>query len=151
LLRLYCREFNNNPPGVRLLLKMGAVQSVSGWTEVLPCSLCELPLYLPLHQAPIHFRCENGHLFTVQDLLRRWFPDHRPPSPLALRTWAKWVRLFGELARGALSFGNVLMAADLQEVILSVADRLQTVSSPRAPGSCDLPERRKPWKIHWSD
>jgi len=113
--------------------------------------ICELPLYLPLHQAPIHFRCENGHRFTVRDLLHRWFPDHRPPSPLALRTWAKWVRLFGELARGALTFGHVLMAADLQEVILSVADRLQIVSSPPSPRCPDLPERRKPWKINLID
>lgn len=148
------REFNNNRPASGSHQKMGAapaIRSVSGWTEVLPCSICDLPLYLPLHRAPIHFCCENGHLFTVQDLLRRWFPEHRPPSPLALRTWARWVRLFGELARGALTFGHVLMAADLQEVILKVADRLQTVSMPPSTGSSDLPERRKPRKINLID
>jgi len=112
-------------------------------------------LFLLLQETPIHFRCENGHLFTVQELLRRWFPEDRPPSPLALRTWAKWVRLFGELARGALTFGHVLMAADLQDAILHVADRLQTVRSPtilqgrRAPTR--FPERRKPWKINLID
>lgn len=95
------------------------------------CVACGGPLWFDPSSYPLLFRCESGHALTIEDLL-----DEVPP-----RRWRDTCRLLQSLAGAALSGGNALAAADLQET----ADRFdQWVASLRKllADSAPLPQIR---------
>jgi len=88
------------------------------------CPACNEHLSLVPDCHPLVFRCGNGHLLTLENLLERDFP-RRPLGSrelpwLTLLTWETRGRMLHHLAGRALRDGRILAAADLQEM----ADRI---------------------------
>lgn len=97
------------------------------------CLACDGPLSLVPDYHPLLFRCVSGHLLTLENLLDHDFPkgpiESRELPWLALLTWEMRGRMLYRLAGSALRDGQILAAADIQEM----ADRIgRWVSSLRA-------------------
>ncbi|HVR87645.1 MAG TPA: hypothetical protein VMU54_25185 [Planctomycetota bacterium] len=83
------------------------------------CSTCDRPLRFIPDCYPLVFRCENAHLFTLEEILDHdlpgacFFKDGLPWS--TLRNWEQRARLFHALSGCALRNGHPLIAADFKE------------------------------------
>jgi hypothetical protein len=89
------------------------------------CLACDRTLSFLPERHPFSLRCENAHLFTLQDLLDQAFPRNpRPGIDLArstLNTWESHARTLHALSGCALWDGHALAAADFREA----ADRFE--------------------------
>jgi len=83
------------------------------------CITCDHPLSFIPNCYPLVFRCENGHRFSLEQLLEvelpgaAFFRDGLPWS--TLRNWEQRARLFHSLSGCAMRNGNPLVAADFKE------------------------------------
>jgi len=82
------------------------------------CLACEGPLALAPDCYPLVFRCENGHLFSLRDLLDHDFPREEfgplGRTRLTLRTWEARSRMLHTLSGRTLRDGNAFAAADVK-------------------------------------
>jgi hypothetical protein len=99
------------------------------------CIACGDPLYFLPDSYPLVFHCGSGHFLTVQDLLDDSVPLGKGPRPAALEYWRGKSRLLQELAGHALSSGNALAAADLQETAERIVQWTRSLRKLLGPDS----------------
>jgi hypothetical protein len=108
------------------------------------CVVCEETLHFLPDSYPLAFHCENGHFWTVQDLLDEFMPLGKTPPPSALEYWQRVSRQFHDLAARAHQGGHTLVAADFQETAVRIDEwerALRRLLAAGAPAStCPEPK-----------
>jgi hypothetical protein len=84
------------------------------------CVVCEGSLYFLPDSYPLAFHCNNGHFWTVQDLLDEFMSLGKTPPSSALEYWQRVSRRFHELAARAHQAQQTLVAADFQEAAVRI-------------------------------
>jgi hypothetical protein len=104
------------------------------------CVVCAGALYFLPDSYPLAFHCEDGHFWTVKDLLDEFMPLGKTPPPSALEYWQRVARQFHELAARAHQGRHPLVAADFKETAVRIDQweqalrRLLAVSAPPPTG-----------------
>ena len=79
------------------------------------CIACDQALYFLPDSYPLCLHCENGHFWTVGDLLDQFAPANGSQDRSALQYWQEKGHLFHQLAARAFSDGHPLVASDFQD------------------------------------
>ena len=88
------------------------------------CQACQEPLALVPDSQPLLFHCDEGHYFTLGELLDGIHARGLVQLVAELRTWRKRALEFYRLAGWALSNGHAFAAADLQEAGRRIDERI---------------------------
>lgn len=75
--------------------------------------------------SPPLFHCGSGHWCTFRELLETGLPPSRPQPEEVLRSWEDRARVILDLARHALTNGQLFAAADLHDAAHRLAQRVQ--------------------------
>jgi hypothetical protein len=88
---------------------------------LLPCLLCERPLTLLETPTSATLRCDAGHGYTFQDLLKCPSPSQRDGLLLLLERWRRRLRAIAAAADDARS----RCIPDVAEMLLAHSERMR--------------------------